>query len=225
MSETIRIDIWSDIACPWCYIGAARFRAGIEQFTAKHPDVEFEVEGHSYELAPDTPVNFVGSEVDFLVKHKGMPREQVEDMLQQMTAMAAAEGITFDFDRLQHANTAAAHRVLHLAKEQGIYTEVADRLFRAYFAEGENVSDPEAVARITEEVGLDPDEVRDAFEDEELGEAVERDITRARMLNVTGVPFYLINEKYGISGAQQPEMFASAFEQVLELEANGGQPE
>ncbi|GAA2833078.1 putative DsbA family dithiol-disulfide isomerase [Leucobacter komagatae] len=219
MSNTIRIDIWSDIACPWCYIGANRFRKAVEQFRTDNPEVEFEIEGHSYELAPDTPLNFEGSEIDFLVKHKGMPREQVEDMLGQMTAMAAAEGITFDFDRVAHSNTAAAHRVLHLAKEQGIYDEVLARLFKAYFEEGVNVGDPEQIAKVVDEVGLDPDEVRDAFEDEGFGESVESDITRARMLGVTGVPFYLINEKYGVSGAQQPEMFVSAFEQVLTLEA------
>lgn len=219
MNSTIRIDIWSDIACPWCYIGAKRFRAAIEQFRREHPEIEFDIEGHSYELAPDTPVDFSGSEVDFLVKHKGMPREQVEDMLGQMTAMAKAEGIEFDFDRVAHANTQAAHRVLHLAKQQGIYDEVLDRLFRGYFAEGVNVSDPDAVAAILDEVGLNPEEVHDAFDDDSFGEAVDHDITRARMLGVTGVPFYLINEKYGVSGAQQPELFVSAFEQVLTLEA------
>lgn len=221
VNETIRVDIWSDIACPWCYIGAKRFQAGIAQFQKDNPDVEFEIEGHSYELAPDTPLAFEGSEIDFLVKHKGMAREQVEQMLEQMTGMAAAEGVTFDFEKVQHSNTAAAHRVLHLAKEQGIYHEVLNRLFEAYFGEGVNVSDPDALAEILEPIGLDPDEVRDAFEDEEYGEAVERDITRARMLGVNGVPFYLINEKYGVSGAQQPEVFASAFEQVLALAAGG----
>ena len=221
MNNTIRIDIWSDIACPWCYIGANRFAQAVEQFKAANPDVEFDIEGHSYELAPDTPLNFSGSEIDFLVKHKGMPREQVEDMLGQMTAMAAAEGVTFDFEKVAHSNTAAAHRVLHLAKSQGIYDEVLARLFRAYFSEGVNVGDPVQVAAVLDEVGLNPEEVEDAFADEGLGEAVEQDITRARMLGVTGVPFYLINEKYGVSGAQQPEMFVSAFEQVLTLEAEG----
>lgn len=217
----IRVDIWSDIACPWCYIGTKRFNAGVAQFKKDNPDVEFEIEGHSYELAPDTPLEFEGSEIDFLVKHKGMPREQVEQMLEQMTGMAAAEGVTLNFEKVQHSNTAAAHRVLHLAKEQGIYHEVLERLFEAYFSEGVNISDPEVLATVLDSVGLDPDEVRDAFVDEEYGEAVERDITRARMLGVSGVPFYLINEKYGVSGAQQPEMFVSAFEQVLELAAGG----
>lgn len=220
MSNTIRVDIWSDIACPWCYIGEQRFREGIARFQRQNSEVEFEVEAHSYELAPDTPDEFSGSEVEFLVKHKGMPAEQVTQMLEQMTQLAASEGIEFNFDRLRHANTRRAHRVLHLAKEQGLQSEMQERLFRAYFSEGRQVSDVETLAELGEEVGLDAEEVRDAFEDEGYGDAVDRDITRARMLGVSGVPFYLVNEKYGISGAQQPEMFASAFEQVLELEAN-----
>ena len=188
MSETIRVDIWSDIACPWCYIGKHRFEAGVAAFRARRPDVEFEVEGHSFELAPDTPLDFSGSEVDFLVRHKGMPAAQVEQMLTQMTELAAAEGIEFDFSRVRHANTARAHRVLHLAAESGLQTEMQERLFRAYFAEGEDMSDPGTLARLGAEVGLDPDAVRAALDDEGYGQAVERDIARARMLGVSGVP-------------------------------------
>ncbi len=215
MSDTIRVDIWSDIACPWCYIGKRRFEAGVQTFQAQHPEVQFEVESHSYELAPDTPLDFQGSEVDFLVTHKGMPRDQVEQMLGQMTEMAAAEGLTFHFDRVRHANTARAHRVLHLAKERGLQQELLQRLFRAYFEEGRDMSDPDTLAELGAEVGLDPDEVRRSLDDEGYGEAVDRDITRARMLGVTGVPFFLIDEKYGVSGAQSSDAFAGAFEQVL----------
>ncbi|QZY51605.1 DsbA family oxidoreductase [Leucobacter tenebrionis] len=224
MSETIRVDIWSDIACPWCYIGKHRFEAGVAAFRAQRPDVEFEVEGHSFELAPDTPPDFSGSEVDFLVRHKGMPAAQVEQMLEQMTELAAADGIEFDFSRVRHANTARAHRVLHLAAESGLQTEMQERLFRAYFAEGEDMSDPDTLARLGAEVGLDPDAVRAALDDEGYGQAVERDITRARMLGVSGVPFFLIDEKYGISGAQSSEAFAGAFEQVLGFRASADDP-
>ena len=217
MSETIRVDIWSDIACPWCYIGKRRFEAGVKTFQETHPDVQFEVESHSYELAPDTPLDFSGSEVDFLVTHKGMPRAQVEQMLGQMTELAASEGLTFNFDQVKHANTARAHRALHLAKEQGLQQELLQRLFRAYFEQGRDMSDPDTLAELGAEIGLDPDEVRGALNSEVYGEAVDRDITRARMLGVTGVPFFLIEEKYGVSGAQAADAFAGAFEQVLEL--------
>lgn len=217
MTATIRVDIWSDIACPWCYIGKHRFEAGVAAFRERRPDVDFEVEGHSFELAPDTPLDFSGSEVDFLVRHKGMPAAQVEQMLAQMTAMATAEGITFDFERVKHANTARAHRILHLAAESGAQPALQDRLFRAYFAEGEDLSDPDTLVRLGAEVGLDPHAVRAALGDEDYGRAVERDITRARMLGVNGVPFFLVDQKYGISGAQSAEAFAGAFEQVLGL--------
>ncbi|XPP26519.1 MAG: DsbA family oxidoreductase [Leucobacter sp.] len=222
MSEAIRVDIWSDIACPWCYIGKRRFEAGAAAFRAQHPDVEIEVESHSYELAPDTPDDYSGSEIDFLVKHKGMPREQVEQMLAQMTGMAAAEGIVFDFERLRHANTRRAHRVLHLAKAQGLQAALLERLFRAYFTEGREVSDPDTLAELGEEVGLDPESVRSAFEDEQLEEAVDRDITRARMLGVQGVPFFLLDQQYGVSGAQSAETFESVLGRVLELQRGGG---
>jgi predicted DsbA family dithiol-disulfide isomerase len=217
VSETIRVDIWSDIACPWCYLGKHRFEGGLALFKEQHPDVNVVVENHSYELAPDTPLDFAGSEIDFLVKHKGMPRDQVEQMLSQMTEMAAAEGVVFDFGRVKHANTARAHRVLHLAKDRGLQAPVMQRLFRAYFELGEDMSDPESLARLGAEAGLDADEVRAALDSEDYGEAVERDITRARMLGVTGVPFFLIEEKYGVSGAQSADAFAGAFEQVLGL--------
>lgn len=225
MSETIRVDIWSDIACPWCYIGKHRFEEGVATFQRQFPEVEIEVEAHSYELAPDTPENFTGSEIDFLSRYKGMPREQVEDMLEQMTGMAAAEGLTFDWEKLRHANTHRAHRVLHLAKEQGLQLEMQERLFRAYFAEGAHVSDPETLAALGEEIGLDGDEVRDAFDDEEYGDAVERDITRARMLGVNGVPYFLLEEKYAVSGAQSADTFASVLERVLEFQRTGTEPE
>lgn len=219
MSDAIHIDIWSDIACPWCYIGKHRFEAGLAAFTAKHPDVEIEVESHSYELAPDTPEHYEGSEINFLVKHKGMPAEQVRQMLEQMTTMAAVEGIAFDFESLKHANTRRAHRVLHLAKSQGLQAEMQERLFQAYFSEGRNVADAETLAELGEEVGLDADEVRDAFDDEEFGDAVDQDITRARMLGVNGVPFFLLDQQYGVSGAQSADSFEQVLERVLELRA------
>lgn len=225
MSETIRVDIWSDIACPWCYLGKHRFEEGIAAFRRQNPDVDVEIEGHSYELAPDTPEDFDGSEVDFLTKHKGMSREQVEQMLAQMTQLAAAEGLEFDFERVRHTNTRRSHRVLHLAKSQGLQAEMQERLFRAYFSEGLNVSDPEVLASLGEEVGLDSDEIRDAYDDEELGDAVDSDITRARMLGANGVPYFLFDQKYAVPGAQGAEVFADVLGKVLELQRSGGMAE
>lgn len=225
MTDTLRVDIWSDIACPWCYIGKHRFQAGVAEFHRTHPDIEIEVENHSYELAPDTPDHYEGSEIDFLTTHKGMPRERVEEMLEQMTKMAELEGIEFNFDKLRHANTSRAHRVLHLAKSQGLQAEMLERLFRAYFGEGRSIADPDTLAELGEEIGLDADEVRDAYNDDEYGEEVERDITRARMLGVNGVPYFLFEEKYAVSGAQSPEIFANVLEQVLGFRESNTEPE
>lgn len=215
MNDKIRVDIWSDIACPWCYIGKRRFESGVAAFREQHPEVEIEVLSHSFELAPDTPLDFNGSEIDFLVQHKGMPADRVEQMLGEMTQMAAAEGITFDFARVKHANTQRAHRILHLAEREGVQSAVLERLFRAYFAEGEDMSDADTLARLGAEAGLEADAVRAALDDDAFGEAVQRDIARARGLGITGVPFFLLEQKYGVSGAQPAEAFAGVLEQVL----------
>ncbi|WP_416446292.1 DsbA family protein [Leucobacter sp. HNU] len=221
MNETIRVDVWSDIACPWCFLGKHRFARGLEAFAEANPGVRVEVEHHSYELAPDTPEDFSGSEYDFLAKHKGMPLPRVQDMLGEMTRLAASEGLTFDFDRLQHVNTRRAHRILHLAKDRGVQSEVLERLFRAYFSEGLDLSDPERLADLAAEAGLDRAEARAALDDPAYGDAVDSDITRARMLGVTGVPFFLFDQKYAVPGAQGAEVFTDVLGQVLQLGRSG----
>ena len=131
MSEPIKIDIWSDIACPWCYIGKRHLEGGIAALGDDAPEVE--IEYHSFELAPDTPVDFEGSEVDFLARHKGIPVEQARMMIDRVTGVAAQAGLDYDYDALQHTKTLKAHELLHFAKEQGKQLELSERLFRAYF--------------------------------------------------------------------------------------------
>ena len=121
----MKVDIWSDIACPWCFVGKRRFEAGAAEFIADGGTLE--VEFHSFELAPDTPVDFDGTEVDFLVSHKGMPAAQVTQMLGQMTELAAGEGLAYDFDAVQHTNTVKAHELLHFAKSKGKQVEMPGR--------------------------------------------------------------------------------------------------
>ena len=150
MSDVIKVDVWSDIACPWCYIGKRKFELGAEGF-------DVEVEYHSFELSPDTPVDFDGSAADFLAKHKGMPIEQVRPMLAQVTAIAAEVGLDYDYDALQHTNTVKAHQLLHFAKAQGQQIEMKERLLRAYFVEGKHVGRTEDLADLAAEVGLDRD--------------------------------------------------------------------
>ncbi|GGF09419.1 DsbA family oxidoreductase [Williamsia phyllosphaerae] len=211
MSNLISVDVWSDIACPWCYVGKRRFEAGLAAFDGRD-DVTLTY--HSFELAPDTPVDFDGSEVDFLAQHKGIPVDKVEQMLTQMTGLAADEGLAFDYDALAHTNTRKAHEVLHFAKQRGLQLELAERLFAAYFTQGRHLGRDEELADLAAEVGLDRDEVLAALAGGDFVDAVDTDIEQARAYGISGVPFYVIDGRYGVSGAQQPEVFRSALEQA-----------
>ncbi|MGP7959473.1 DsbA family oxidoreductase [Sanguibacter sp. A247] len=220
--EPLKIDIWSDIACPWCYLGKHRLATGLAAFAATDGALPIEIEYHSFELAPDTPEDFEGSEVDFLARHKGMPAAQVEQMLGQMTATAAAEGLTMDFARLRHTKTLRAHELLHAAKSAGKQPEMLERLFEAYFAQGEHVSDVDTLVRLATEVGLDADEIRAALTDGRHADDVEADIAQARAFGISGVPFYVIDGRYGISGAQPGEAFAQMLGQIVAERATAG---
>ena len=212
MSDVIKVDVWSDIACPWCYIGKRKFEAGAEGF-------DVEVEYHSFELSPDTPVDFDGSAADFLAKHKGMPIEQVRPMLAQVTAVAAEVGLDYDYDALQHTNTVKAHQLLHFAKAEGKQIEMKERLLRAYFVEGKHVGRTEDLADLAAEIGLDRDAALRSLESDEYLEAVHADQEQAMRYGIRGVPFFVIDGKYGVSGAQAPETFAQALKQVQDEHA------
>ncbi|WP_299573349.1 DsbA family oxidoreductase [uncultured Williamsia sp.] len=210
-ADPLTVDIWSDIACPWCYLGTRRFETALAEFDGRDDVV---VTHHSFELAPDTPVDFDGSEVDFLVQHKGLPAAQARQMLAQMTETGAQDGVRYDFDALRHTNTRKAHEVLHLAKADGLQRELVDRMFAAYFAEGRHLGGDEDLADLAAEVGLDRDEVLIALEEGTYADAVTADIEQAREYGITGVPFFVLDGRYGISGAQSPEVLRSALEQV-----------
>lgn len=214
MSNPLPVHVWSDIACPWCFIGKRRFAKGAEMFGG-----EVSVEYHSFELAPDTPVDFEGSEVDFLARHKGMAPEKVEEMLAQMTQLAAVEGLTYDFDRVQHTKTLLAHQALHFAKGKGKQLELVERLFSAYFEEGRHVGRVEDLVELGTEVGLEAGELRAALEAGDYAQHVAADIDAAQQIGITGVPFYVIDGKYAVSGAQPAELFASALQRAAEERA------
>jgi predicted DsbA family dithiol-disulfide isomerase len=211
---TIDVQVWSDVACPWCYVGKRRFESAVERFRAEGGDVE--VTYRSFELSPDTPVDFEGDEVDFLSRHKGMPRDQVVGMLRQMTAVAADEGLAYDFDALQHTNTVRAHQLLHLAKEHGLQEQVKERLLAAYFVEGRHVGRVEDLADLAADVGLDRDEVVRALESDAYLDAVRDDQRAGAELGIRGVPFFVLDGRLGVSGAQDPETFLGALRQARE---------
>jgi len=211
VTEPISIDIWSDIACPWCYIGKRNLETGLAAVAADEDAPEVKVTFHSFELSPDTPVDFDGDEVDFLAGHKGMPRDQVQQMLSHVTGVAEKAGLEYRFDLLQHTNTVKAHELLHFAKAKGLQHEMEERLMSAYFTEGKHVGRIDDLVELAAEVGLDAEEAREALESDRYLPAVRQDQDQARAYGIQGVPFFVIDGQYGISGAQPP----AAFENVL----------
>ena len=209
MSEPIKVDIWSDVQCPWCYIGKRKFEAGAQAFGG-----EVEVEYHSFELAPDTPVDFDGTPVDYLSQRKGLPLEQVEQMLARVTGIAASVGLHYDYDHVHQTNTVISHELLHFAKSKGRQLEMKERLLKAYFVDGEHVGRIPDLVEIAAELGFDRAEVTEALESHRYLADVKADVALANEYGISGVPFFVIDGKYGVSGAQEAETFANVLTQV-----------
>ncbi len=205
----LKVDVWSDVACPWCYIGKRKFEAGAAQ-----AGVEVEVEYHSFELSPDTPVDFEGTEADFLAVHKGLPRAQAQQMLDRVTGIANEVGLDYRFDRMHHTNTVLAHELLHFAKADGAQLDVMERLFRAYFVDGGHVGRVDDLVGIAVDAGLDANAARTALEQHTYLADVRADQAQATAYGIQGVPFFVLDGRYGVSGAQAPETFAQALQQV-----------
>ncbi|SHL31115.1 Predicted dithiol-disulfide isomerase, DsbA family [Pseudonocardia thermophila] len=208
----MQIEIWSDVVCPWCAIGRARFNKALAAF--EHRD-EVQVRWRSFELDPQAPREPDGVDlVDHLATKYGIPREQALAMNQRVTESAAAEGLEFRLDRAQRGATFDAHRVLHLAADRGVQDAVKDRFFRAYFTEGARISDPDVLAELAAEAGLDAAEVREVLAGDRYAAQVRADQAQARAYGITGVPFFVLDRRYGISGAQPVELLASALQQA-----------
>ncbi|MCD1269560.1 thioredoxin domain-containing protein [Microbacterium sp. MEC084] len=220
----IRIDIWSDIACPWCYIGKRNLENGLASVAGDEDAPQVEITYHSFELSPDTPVDFHGSSEDFLAQHKGITREQAKQMNDRVAQIAEQQaGLHYRFDLQQHTNTVKAHELIHFAKEHGRQVEMTERLMSAYFVEGRHVGRVDELVELAGEVGLDADAARDALESDHYLPAVRQDQAQARAFGINGVPFFVIDGKYGVSGAQPPEAFAQVARQVW-AEHRGEQP-
>jgi predicted DsbA family dithiol-disulfide isomerase len=211
----IRVDIWSDVACPWCFIGKRRFEEGVRRFRSSHQGVDVQVTYRSFELSPDQPLEVTSTVVEYLSKRKGIPQPQVEQMLEHVAGVARAEGLDYDFDAVLQTRTLKAHELLHLAKAHGAQDAMKERLLSAYFEQGRHVGRVDELAALAAEVGLEPDEAVAALTSGRFSDDVQADIELARAFGITGVPFYVLDGRYGISGAQTPETFAAALGQVV----------
>jgi predicted DsbA family dithiol-disulfide isomerase len=197
----MEIEIWSDIACPWCYIGKRRFEAALAEF--EHRDVR--VTWRSFELDPAAPPEREGDRAERLAEKYGMTVERAREMERQMTETAAAEGLDFRFDIARSGATFDGHRVIHLAGEHGLQDAMKERLLRAYFTEGELMSDHEALVRLAAEVGLDPDEVRAMLASDQFAAEVRDDERTAAQFGISAVPTFVVDRALGASGAHPPE--------------------
>jgi len=198
----VDVEIWSDVACPWCYIGKRRFEAALEQF--EHRD-DVNVTWRSFELDPDAPHERTGERAERLAEKYGMTVEQAREAEQRLTGAAAEEGLAFRFDTARSGNTFDAHRVVHLAQTHELQDAMKERLLRAYFSEGELMSDHDTLVRLAVEVGLEQQEVRETLAGERCAAEVRDDERTAGELGISAVPTFVVDRKLGASGAQPPD--------------------
>ncbi|MDT0202851.1 DsbA family oxidoreductase [Nocardioides sp. AE5] len=210
----MRIDVWSDVVCPWCYIGKRRLEKALAGFV--HAD-QVEVTWHSYQLDPGAPVVPSEKTVESLAKKYGGGIERAQQMMDQVEAVAAEEGLLYRLSETLRVNTVDAHRLLHLALEAGgrdQQSALKEALLSAYFVEVRNVADHDVLTEIATGVGLDAERVREVLAGSTYAEQVQDDIARAQAFGASGVPFFVIDEKYGVSGAQPVEVFTRVLEQA-----------
>lgn len=198
----MEVEIWSDIACPWCYVGKRRFEAALDRF--EHRD-DVRVTWRSFELDPSAPRERGGDRAARLAEKYGMTLEQAQAAEQQLTDVAAGEGLDFRFDVARSGLTFDGHRIIHLAAEHGLQDQMKERLMRAYFTEGELVGDLETLVRLAAEVGVPAEETRATLAGDRFADAVREDEMTAQRLGISAVPTFVVDRALGASGAHPPE--------------------
>ena len=205
----MKIEIWSDVMCPFCYIGKRNFETALEQFEYSK---DIEVIWKSFQLDPEMPQVATENYVDYLVQRKGMTVDQVKGMLANVTESAKQVGLSYDLDNSVLVNSLNAHKLLQFANTKGLGNELEERLFSAFFTEGKNIADLSTLTQLGKEIGLDGTELQTAFTDDNYGYMIAQDIAEGRNLGVQGVPFFVLDRKYGVSGAQPPPVFLENLE-------------
>ncbi|MDR3695201.1 DsbA family oxidoreductase [Mucilaginibacter sp.] len=205
----MKVEIWSDVMCPFCYIGKRRFEQALEGF-GHCKDIE--VEWKSFQLNPNMVTNPAISIDQYLADVKGFSIDHAKQLNNHVTQMAAEVGLTYNFDKSVVANSFNAHSYSHLAKKHGKGIEAEEQLFKAYFTDGKNIDDLDTLVELGSAIGLDADEVLQTLKSNAFADEVKRDIAEAQYLGIQGVPFFVMNNKYGVSGAQA----VPVFEQTLQ---------
>lgn len=207
----MRVDIWSDVVCPFCYIGKKRL-----ENVAAEAGIDLEIIWHSFELDQNAPAKHDTSNTERLAKKYGRTVEQTKEMERNIAEVAASEGITFNWEQANSGNTFNAHRIIHLAQSKGLGNEAEEAFFHAYMTEGMPIGERETVEDVASRIGLDHTEVEYVLDSEEFADFVRHDEKIAHeQLQVTGVPFFVFDQRLSLSGAQPREVFLQAMQQAL----------
>jgi len=214
----MKIEIWSDIACPFCYIGKRHLEQALSKF---NDSIHFDIEWKSYQLQPDLQITEAKGLDAYLAEIKGWSIEQAQSMNQQVSQMAKASGLNYQLDIAKVANTLKAHQLIQLAKTKSLGDAAEEALFKAYFIEGKDLNDENELCRIAEGIGISSHEISSVLKTQAYVDEIKREQFEAQQLQVRGVPFFLFNDNYAISGAQPVETFESVIQQILTIEQNG----
>ncbi len=206
-TEKLKVEIWSDVMCPFCYIGKRRFENALNQFENKG---DIEVLWKSFDLYPNLETNKNIDIKDFLIDNKGITEAQAEQLMTSAASLASDAKLNFEWEKVVVANTKKSHELIHLAEKKGLQNEMKERLFKAYFEEGENVDDLETLFRLGAEVGIEKETIKLALSNDRFTPAINFDIQEARQIGVSGVPFFVLNRKFAVSGAQSETYFSQA---------------
>lgn len=207
----MKVKIWSDVRCPFCYIGKRKFEMALEKFQHKN---NVEVEWQSFELDPNLVTETGVNAIDYISEIKGISKAQAWEMHQHVTQVAKEVGMDFNFEKAIVANSFNAHRLIQFAKSKGLGNEAEEALFEAHFINGKNIDDNETLVETAVSIGLDENEARRILASDAFAKEVEHDEMQAQKFGIRGVPFFMLNNKYAVSGAQSPETFLQALEQT-----------
>ena len=207
------VEIWSDVMCPFCYIGKRKFEKALEQFP--HKD-DIKIIWKSFQLDPSTVTDPSLNTIENLRLKKGWSKEQAAETIAHVADIAKQVGLNFNFDKAVVANSFDAHRLSHLAKKYNKQNELEEKLFSAYFTEGKNTADYETLLKIALEIGMDEGEVSQVLKGNTFANEVHQDVEQAQQIGVRGVPFFVLNQKYAISGAQESDTFLQALHKAYD---------
>lgn len=211
-NNKMTVEIWSDVVCPFCYIGKRKFENALAQF-AKRDDIQ--VVWKSYQLNPNQKTDASKNAIQSLSESKGISLQEARSMSEYVTEMAKTVGLTYNFEKTVTVNTRNAHRFTHLAKTFGKQIEAEELLFDAYFVKGKNIDDLAVLQELGKSLNINPERVAEMYNSTEFDEQVEKDIYESRQIGVQGVPFFVFNNKYGVSGAQDSEVFLKTMQKAF----------